>query len=672
MKKTKFINLSTVFPQWIAFLLLVLILFFSFFSAYPFSQKSVTAPSSALTLPQTSNFTFKKDSKGYYYFEYGVYPMFFNTTPISDTSNTIGSVRIPHYQEPYTIEFKNDQINMTQDKSLLLAMLGYNSVRYYKKITTIFSSETIYDALSNAKPFYLQPIRWYVTDSNFDPKKVTTSTSLTLAPEFALNTMFSQGLNQAQAQINELDALWQNLIKNIFPSKTKYTGVTTSDITFIPQNANTNANALPWKPICTDFLFAGPSNAMFNETAHSGTFNRSFNRVASYFTGYMIQVEGKAINIGEYFNKYSFENNSFLKGMIAIGYVPMINITYKNSYGDLTDLVGTSSSNPDIYRTGNNFYIKSAKGLNLLAEYSVAYGAIWKEEWNFFLLNDIDMSSYTSFTIGSSPNKFTGVFDGQGHSITMSTSTSSRVALFSYTRNVTIKNVTIKGKISGNSVSSAFIAEAADNIEIINCRNEAKIYDPNYTVGGCIGYANGGVIKITNFVNVGELITLGKDDPIGGVIGECNASEINISKTYIDCKDVKGNYVGGLIGMCSGLPSTITVSEVAVNANLISDQSKAGGFVGTSKTRVPSTLTFTDCYFNGTGSNYLVLTGVTPTYKGVFDGQAKKYYSGFNDEKWVTGVNGGTAGLRSFLAVGSLAPVIDVETYLVSKGFKLA
>lgn len=216
------------------------------------------------------------------------------------------------------------------------------------------------------------------------------------------------------------------------------------------------------------------------------------------------------------------------------------------------------------------------------------------------------------------------------------------------------------------------VPNGGTTVEIINCRNEADI--SGSSASACIGTFLSNedkVITITNFVNLGDIKGSDKGQSYGIISIVAQDTTINLNNIYIDGK-IEGQYVSGLIGSAILQNIKINAEQVAVNAQLIGSQ-KAVGFVNAGVLG-PQTLSFTDCYFNGTGASCLVPTdsAVTTTYKGVFDGEAKTFYEGFNDGEWVTGVNNGTAGLRQFLAIGNLAPVIDVESYLASKGFTKA
>ena len=344
-------------------------------------------------------------------------------------------------------------------------------------------------------------------------------------------------------------------------------------------------------------------------------------------------------------------------------------VTSFNQAVDMTD---------GIRRDGNNYYISTATGLNLLSDFKDAPSGVdkkWNEAWTFYLENDIDIDETNrAFRVGKENHQFTGTFDGQGYSITIDNTFTA--GLFAYTKNVVIKNLTIKGYLPSKYGSGAFIEKASGSVEIINCKNEATIASGRQRSGCCIGEITGGTnVTIINFTNAGRMVYGSLESPGMGLIGYIWQSpnlNVNLINIYVDGL-FKSLSSGGLIGYIKPEKNTrINVSDAAVNVRLVSiRQEEMGGLIGTiyNPQAESLTLTFTNCYFNGTGSSYLVPSGGTTTYQGVFDGEHKTYYPGFDNSKWVTGVNEGTAGLRQFLAIGSLAPVNDVESYLVSKGF---
>jgi hypothetical protein len=160
---------------------------------------------------------------------------------------------------------------------------------------------------------------------------------------------------------------------------------------------------------------------------------------------------------------------------------------------------------------------------------------------HFKLMADIDLSAYTgtSFNIiGRGLTKFTGVFDGNGHTIsnfTYDSSGTSNIGLFGYIddANAEIKDV---GLINANVIGRNDIGSLAAQLirgAIRDCYVEGGGVSGNDAVGGLVGY---------------------------------NASDSTVSDCYVDDTSVSGSgdFVGGLVGFnfgsLSGSHSTGSVS----------------------------------------------------------------------------------------------------------------
>ncbi|MBO4864370.1 MAG: leucine-rich repeat protein [Eubacterium sp.] len=134
---------------------------------------------------------------------------------------------------------------------------------------------------------------------------------------------------------------------------------------------------------------------------------------------------------------------------------------------------------------------------------------------------------------------FTGVFDGQNHTITMSiNSTEKFSALFSCIRNATIKDLKLDGNLTGNQHSAALVG---------------KIYNPpvdgnsSVNVDGSINTIQGIYcnvdVRLSNNVSSGN-------GHYGGVIGHAKTSKDTFKDIIFtgSLEGNKGGYVGGIIG----------------------------------------------------------------------------------------------------------------------------
>lgn len=149
------------------------------------------------------------------------------------------------------------------------------------------------------------------------------------------------------------------------------------------------------------------------------------------------------------------------------------------------------------------------------------------------LENDIDLSMVCAAgignwtPIGTSSNKFKGIFDGQKHEISNlyivpEKGVLQAQGLFAYIDGAEIKNLTVNGTLV-NCMASAGIVASANNSKIENCVNKVAIDikngQPGPTSGGIVGMANGtGYIRsCENYGKLSGLITA------GGIVGSATA-----------------------------------------------------------------------------------------------------------------------------------------------------
>ena len=179
---------------------------------------------------------------------------------------------------------------------------------------------------------------------------------------------------------------------------------------------------------------------------------------------------------------------------------------------------------------------------------------------------------------------YTGIFDGNGHSISglyvnrdeladdVHTWFKSCIGLFGYysgvTRNLSVLDSYMRGKdcIGG-------ICGYNDGGTIQNCYSAATVCGDSY-IGGICGRSEGDSI-IENCYNTGYVY--GATRSIGGICGDNSA-------TLQDCYNVgKVNgkfYVGGIVGESSGSGNTIWIKDCYNRGNVIGDTIDIGGIGG--------------------------------------------------------------------------------------------
>ena len=220
--------------------------------------------------------------------------------------------------------------------------------------------------------------------------------------------------------------------------------------------------------------------------------------------------------------------------------------TYTVSLAAAKDLGYTIESN-------GSYTVTSADGLMNVAE--LVNGG--KSDINITLDTDIDLTGKNWTPIGTSfSNKYTGTFDGGGHTIKGLTVTTNDqfVGLFGSIGNAgTVKNVMMEGVQITKNHSSGFAGGVAGYSDgtIENCSVSGSVSGTVY-VGGVVGVQIGGSITgCSSSATVKGMVD------VGGVAGQTNSSA-TLTACYatgnvIIEMDPKKNIAGGsLVGMNAG------------------------------------------------------------------------------------------------------------------------
>ncbi len=168
---------------------------------------------------------------------------------------------------------------------------------------------------------------------------------------------------------------------------------------------------------------------------------------------------------------------------------------------------------------------------------------------------DISLSDYPNWSpIGfNEPNSFSGIFDGNGHTISnlKISSTNGYQGLFGYTFGAVVKDVSLTNvTVEGSSNTAGLVGYSGPSSSISGCTVTGTITGTADRTGSIAGY---------NY---------------GGSISGCNAS-VNVI-----CS--KGNYTGGLIGYNNdGAISNCSVEPYAPGTSTVSGVGYTGGLIGT-------------------------------------------------------------------------------------------
>jgi hypothetical protein len=189
---------------------------------------------------------------------------------------------------------------------------------------------------------------------------------------------------------------------------------------------------------------------------------------------------------------------------------------------------------------------------------------------HFKLIDDIDLTNSKFFTIGNEIFPFTGVFDGNSHTISNFTCTSTNkdhIGFFEYidSSHAEIRNL---GLIDPNVTSTTewYVGSLVGQLE-------------NGTITGC--HVQDGSISGNGIV--------------GGLVGSNNGT---ISDCHTDCSVFSNRCVGGLVGISGGVIINCTFS------GKVSGNDSAGGLLGTNNGEI------TKCYSTGSISGRYYIGGL--------------------------------------------------------------
>lgn len=259
--------------------------------------------------------------------------------------------------------------------------------------------------------------------------------------------------------------------------------------------------------------------------------------------------------------------------------------TYTVSLAAAKDLGYTIESN-------GSYTVTSADGLMNIAE--LVNGG--KSDINITLDTDIDLTGKDWTPIGTS-NRYSGTFDGGGHTITGLTFTTNDVyaGLFGHLNSAgTVKNVVMEGvQITSNQIYGGSIGGVVGFSwgTIENCSVSGSVSGTVY-VGGVVGAQIGGSIT-----GCSSSATVKGTVDVGGVAGQTNSSA-TLTACYatgnvIIEMDPKKNIAGGsLVGMNAG--SSLLACYATGNVTSTGSSTgymHIGGFLGNNYTTV------TACYW---------------------------------------------------------------------------
>jgi len=271
----------------------------------------------------------------------------------------------------------------------------------------------------------------------------------------------------------------------------------------------------------------------------------------------------------------------------------------------------------------------------------------------YTLMNDIDLNGGSLTPIGTLSEPFTGIFDGNGHTISnfkITKPNDDNVGFFGNTvgtvKNLTISNATVTGKqnvgiLAGNAsdtitncaiTGSSSVTGYGDNVGGLIGYNQATVSSSFAQIFQVLGGVNSSGTRLTNGVNTSHT---------GGLIGD-NRGNVNDSLSSGQIRGILK--VGGLIGMNS---SNLTNSNSSASVNVI--DSRAGGLVG------DNLGTISNSYSTGTITGGHRAGGLVGDHRG-----------GVVIESYATGIVSGQDRVGGFIGTLSNNAIVD-KSYATGK-----
>ncbi|MDD6275234.1 MAG: hypothetical protein PUB20_00165 [Clostridia bacterium] len=241
--------------------------------------------------------------------------------------------------------------------------------------------------------------------------------------------------------------------------------------------------------------------------------------------------------------------------------------------------VSLSVSNGLDKDSDGNYIIASSYDLAYLSENINEYS-----DSNFIMSADVDMSEIGDFKpIGGTDASFSGVFDGNGHTIlNLNVNGTSKSALFATLDSAVVKNLTFKNaKINAKGSYSAVLAgQAVGNtvIKSVSILNSQITADDLYSAA-LVGSVNSESEAVISDITVSDTVLLSSAGFVGGVAGRADGNVAFANLTLINLNVSGAQNIGGAIGAADG---KVKLSSVSVSNSDISGISDVAGLVGTS------------------------------------------------------------------------------------------
>lgn len=337
----------------------------------------------------------------------------------------------------------------------------------------------------------------------------------------------------------------------------------------------------------------------------------------------MMEFDGNWYYEAECLNVVDFDNIDTEKANItgADTDEPVLTIYAKASKKQFLEGEGTEE---------NPFLVKTEADLTKLAEFVNAGETL--AGYYIKLENDIALNG--AFTqIGSRTKAFSGVFDGNGKTISnMTLEGNDYLGMFAILKGATVKNLTIEGTVVGTrGVNGLLAGQLQGGTLVENVTVKGSVSGGGSDVGGIAGdtVKNGeGNVVVKNCVNYAEItVTMAKPGAVGAAGGIIGATAAGLESLVINCSNhgkvsTTSTFGGGIIGLLRVVSGNTNYKvSGCYNYGDISGAIQVGGIVGGSRDRIENSYTLSTAKINGSAAIDLILDGKATTYIGAIVGR---------------------------------------------------
>lgn len=248
---------------------------------------------------------------------------------------------------------------------------------------------------------------------------------------------------------------------------------------------------------------------------------------------------------------------------------------------------GICSSNPSHYQqaldsNSDTFYEISNAGQLVWFANQVNSG---NTTLNAILTADINLKNVSINPIGNATYKYTGIFNGNRHTISnySFTSSSEYVGLFGYVYEGGIKELTVSGSVIANGTSTQhvglMVARMQDSgfynckaVGTVNCTSSIDSFGVYFYIGGMIGVANHSVIvNCASEVNITSSLKAPAFVSVGGIVGVATISSNTVPNCILNSYSTGNITVSGTINSSASSSTNARYNVGGIAGYLLDD-----------------------------------------------------------------------------------------------------